>query len=287
MTAMTSFRQNRPLTEDEMYRYAPSIFATEAHESRSERFAPIATIDVVREMQAQGLQPYAVQQARTRDASKREYTKHLLRFRASTDPLKARAVGDVSTEVVLQNANDGTSAYKLTLGVFRLVCLNGMVVGNTYDSINVRHTGRAVEDVIEGTYTVLDQAGRVADQVQSWQGISVNREEAHLLATAAHQLRYPEHYLDETDEAYRRAPVEADRLLTARRWDDQKRDNLWTAFNVLQENVIRGGLRGMGMRAGRQVRASTRAVRGIDQNTNLNRALWTLAEGFATLKQAA
>jgi len=287
MTAMTSFRANRPLTEEELRRVAPSVFATEAHESRSDRFAPIATYDVVKEMQRQGFQPYSVQQGKTRVPGKAAYTKHLLRFRADSF-IQPKTVGQTNVELVLQNANDGTSAYKLSLGVFRLVCLNGMVVGQSYDSINIRHTGRdVIGDVIEGTYRVLGDAPRVVDQVETWQGVSVNRNEALLLANAAHQLRYPEAHLAQDDEGYHAAPVMAERLLTARRWDDQNRDNLWNVFNVLQENTIRGGLRGLGQRSGRTVRATTRAVQGIDQNTNLNRALWTLAEGFAKLKQAA
>lgn len=287
MTAMTSFRQNRPLTEDELRAYAPSIFATEAHESRSDRFAPIATYDVVQEMARQGFQPFAVQQARTRVPGKADYTKHLLRFRAENF-VKPKTVGESHVELILQNANDGTSAYKLSLGVFRLVCLNGMVAGSSYDSINVRHTGRDVlGDVIDGTYRVLEDAPRIVEQVEAWQAVPVSREENMLLAQTAHMLRYPEAHLPEDHEGYKAAPVAAERLLTARRWDDQQRTNLWTAFNVIQENVIRGGLRGRGTRAGRDVRATTRAVKGIDQNTNLNKALWTMAEGFAALKAAA
>ena len=259
----------------------------EAHESRSEKFQPIATIDVIRAMANEGMHPYMVQQARTRVPGKEDFTKHLIRFRAE-QVVKPQRVGDVTVEAILQNANDGTSAYKLSSGVFRLVCLNGCVVGMSYDSVNVRHLGRSVvDDVIEGTYRVLGDAPRIAAQVDQWQGISIDRDEALRLAEVAHVLRYPEAHLEETDENFRRAPVDAAKLLTARRWGDQERTNLWTVFNVLQENVIRGGLRGWGERSGRTVRATTRAVTGIDQNTALNKALWNLAEGYAALKTAA
>jgi Domain of unknown function (DUF932) len=233
MTAMTSFRQNRPLTEDELFRVAPSVFATEAHDSRSDRFAPIPTIDVIREMSRQGFQPYSVQRGKTRVPGKAAYTKHLLRFRAE-GWAKPRVVGDTNLELVLQNANDGTSAYKLSLGVFRLICLNGMVVGDKYETVNVRHTGRAIDDVIEGTYRVLEQAPKVTEAVETWSQIKLERPEALLLANAAHQLRYPEAHLAEDDEKFHAAPVTAERMLTARRFGDQDRSTLWAAFNVLQ-----------------------------------------------------
>src|SRR5215475_11866198 len=39
------FDRARALTEDELRKYAPSVFATTAHDSRSERFQPIPTIE--------------------------------------------------------------------------------------------------------------------------------------------------------------------------------------------------------------------------------------------------
>jgi hypothetical protein len=64
-------------------------------------------------------------------------------------------------------------------------------------------------------------------------------------------------------------------------------------MNVVQENVIKGGLHGTqwatdehtGRRTHRRV--TTREVKGIDQDVKLNRALWMLAERMAELKAVA
>ncbi len=57
------------------------------------------------------------------------------------------------------------------------------------------------------------------------------------------------------------------------------------SYNVIQENMIRGGLNGQRRNGeGRVRRSQTRAINGIDQNVTLNRALWTLAEGMLRLK---
>ena len=78
------------------------------------------------------------------------------------------------------------------------------------------------------------------------------------------------------------APVTETQILEARRFEDRK-DDLWTTFNRLQENLIqRGGLPGR-TASGRTTR--TRPVEGIDQNVKLNRALWTLTEAMAALKK--
>jgi hypothetical protein len=57
---------------------------------------------------------------------------------------------------------------------------------------------------------------------------------------------------------------------------------------VVQENTLKGGLRGRVLDAnGRPQRRTTREVAGIDQSRSLNRALWMLTERMAEIKAAA
>jgi hypothetical protein len=68
-------------------------------------------------------------------------------------------------------------------------------------------------------------------------------------------------------------PIAPAQLLAPRRREDTAND-LWTTFNVVQENVIKGGLHGVGRDANnRRRRVTTRAVNGIDQDVKLNKAL--------------
>ncbi len=101
------------------------------------------------------------------------------------------------------------------------------------------------------------------------------------MARAAHALRF-----DDPDAPIAQA-IEPDQFLRTRRRDDQSTD-LWTTFNVVQENVIRGGLHGYTRdEQGRRRNTSTRPVTGVDQDIKLNRALWIVAEEMARLKNAA
>ncbi|WP_029061428.1 DUF932 domain-containing protein [Labrenzia sp. DG1229] len=58
-----------------------------------------------------GFMPVGAKQARTRDESKSDFTKHLIRLRRLDDDRKF-SVGDTVCEILLKNANDGTSAYE-------------------------------------------------------------------------------------------------------------------------------------------------------------------------------
>lgn len=277
-------RESVELTDDNLMRLAPSIFATEAHESRSARFAPVPTIDVLNGLRNEGFYPASATQSRTRDASRRDFTKHMIRLRHRSDDGRSLAVGDSVFEIVIINANDGSSAYRMVPGMFRLVCLNGMMTGTTYGEVSVRHSGNAVHDVIEGAYTVLDEAPRVIEAAERWKGMTLTHGEQLALAESAHMLRFPDHY--RTDEGRRETPIRPDQLLRQRRHGDQG-TSLWHTFNRVQENVIRGGLTAFGRDANnRRRRTTTREVKGIDQNNALNRALWSLAERMAELKDA-
>jgi hypothetical protein len=261
-----AIRRDRPLTDEEIRRAAPSVFAQEAHESRGERYGFIPTIDVLTGLRRAGFEPFEARQTKVRDTSKREHTRHLLRLRHPDAP----ANREVAPEIILLNSHDGSSSYQLLSGFFRFVCDNGLIAGDVCDDIRITHRGRSnlVDDVIDGCITVLDNVETAAERIQAYQSILLTESHQRALASAALALKYD-------DPA--KAPVIADQLLQARRFEDRQ-PTLWNTFNRIQENLIKGGLRG---RSGNGRRTSTRAVTGVDQDVKLNRALWTLTDHLA------
>jgi hypothetical protein len=277
-TNTARFDTGRELTEIEMRKLAPSIFATSAHESRSERFMPIPTIEVLRGLKDEGFVPVGVKQSASRTPGKADFTKHLIRMRRVDDG-KGYNVGDTVCEILLKNANDGTSAYELLAGLFRIRCLNSLVTQTgTIDAIKVRHSGNVRDKVIEGTYKVLNEAERTLVAPQDWSTHILNRDEQLALAEAAHVLRFGD------ADGNVDTPIQPQKMLGIRRTDDISND-LWTTWNVVQENTIKGGLRGQGRDdLGRPRRVKSRAVNGIDQDIKLNKALWIIGERIAKLK---
>ena len=271
----------RFLTEDEIRSAAPSVFATTAHESRSARFRPIATIDVIRMLDQEGFGVVGAKQSVARLEDRKDFTKHMLRLRKKGEV--QRKVGDTVFEVLLKNANDGSAAYDLLSGLFRIRCLNSLVAMDTQMSTQrVRHSGDVAPKVIEGVFSVVKDAERALNAPAQWGQLQLAAPEQMFLAEAAHAIRFP---VDENNN--QTTNVKPEQMLHVRRTGDIG-DDLWTVFNRVQENVVRGGLNNFGYNAeGRFRRAHTREVKGIDQSTALNRALWTLGEKMAQLKATA
>ena len=266
-----------PIDQDQLRQIAPSVFAENAHGSRSAAYRYIPTSEILTGLAREGFRPYAVMQGGSRDEDKRGCTKHLLRLRHDSQELQ---VGGTHNEIVLLNSHDGTSAYRLMAGVFRLVCGNGMVVAqNLIDDIRIAHKGNIEGQVIDGCISILDRLPEVSESVREMSALQLTDGERQAFAAAALVARY--------DDPEKPAPLTADQVLTLRRRDDAQ-PTMWNTLNAVQENLVRGGLGYIQRNAqGRRVaRRRTREVNGIDQNTGLNRALWALAEEMKKLKAA-
>jgi hypothetical protein len=272
------FSQTTEITDAEIARLAPSVFATNAHESRSAQYVYIPTSKIVTALRQEGWKPTLAQQSRVRDQSRHAHTKHLLRFRHADDLNTPAELNATVPEIVLLNSHDGSSSYQLHAGLFRFVCSNGMVVADTcIAQQRIPHKGDIVDNVIEGVYTIVEDLPDVADQVETFRSLTLSEDEQHAFGQAAMALRW-----DHPEES----GFSPEQVTQARRCEDKGAD-LWSALNRTQENLIRGGLHGWKRDVNnRPRRTSSREVKGVQQNVQLNKALWTLAEEMLKLKAA-
>ncbi|HCR0142542.1 TPA: DUF945 domain-containing protein [Klebsiella aerogenes] len=257
-------RRDRPLTHEELMQFVPSVFSENKHESRSDRYTCIPTITLLDNLQREGFRPFFACQTRVRDESKREHTKHMLRLRR-----EGQISGKQVPEIILLNSHDGSSSYQMLPGLFRAVCQNGLVCGESFGEVRVPHKGDVVEKVIEGAYEVLGIFDRVEEKLDAMQSLMLPPPAQIALAKAALTYRFGEEH----------QPVTESQLLSPRRWQDESGD-LWTTYQRIQENLIKGGLYGRNAKGGR---THTRAIRGIDGDVKLNRALWVMAENMLQL----
>jgi hypothetical protein len=222
MRTQTITRGNAPLTDAQLMGIAPSIFASQPWERMSERYTFIPTIQIVNKMRDEGFQPVAAIQSRTRIEGKQDFTKHLIRFRDTRNGSQPaiRTLGEIYPELVLTNAHDGASAYKLDAGLFRLVCTNGMVVseGNV-SQINVRHSGSA-DGIIEASYKIVEDFPKVLESVERFSQLRLSAPQQTAFANAALALRY-----DEGE-----APVTPAQVIYPRRVADRE-PTLWNTYS--------------------------------------------------------
>lgn len=247
-----------------------TITQTQAHEKTGARYEMVPTKLMIDILADHGWLPSKILESRSNIYH--GFQKHIVRFRNESQlPVQ---VGEYVPELVLFNSHMGSSAFKLMSGVFRLICTNGLVTGDTFDSQTVRHTGFAVEKAERAIKLITDQMPRTIEGVEKMRAVNLNDSERMALAESALEL------VKDPEGKYSINPKS---LISPWRYQDARDTSLWSTFNVIQENVIKGGVRRVDS-LGRRNR--TRAVQDVKKNIDLNRALWTLAEKMAELKAA-
>jgi uncharacterized protein DUF932 len=261
------------ISDQELQRVAPSIFASQPIEGVSDRYSFLPTSSILRGMRENGWVPVRAEQQSVRTEARRGFQKHLIRF-ARVEHLETWEKNQVRPEVVLLNSHDKSSAYQLHCGLFRLVCSNGMVVADaTFQRISIKHSRFNPDSVIEASFKVLGAVPDIMNKVQLFQDRILTDAERLALATGAATYRW---------EDPNKAPVNASMLLESRRYGDGAK-NLWTTLNTVQENIIRGGQRDYSRRRPDGSRMpKSRAIKGIDEDMKLNKALWQMAEVLRT-----
>jgi hypothetical protein len=254
----------RSLSVDDLRMMAPAVFAAAAHERMSSKYTFIPTERVLTGLIQAGFVPVDARQTHCRRTHP-QYAKHIVRLRRRFETVDLR---DSVPEVVFINSHDGTSAYQIRLGLYRVVCTNGLIVSRgAFPAWCVSHRGDIVDEVVTGALELSEQFERLALRVERMEQRLLVKDEQLRLAEGALALRY---------EDSATAGMLPAQLLTCRRVEDL-RDDLWSVLNRIQENLLRGGLSRRAA-SGRLVRS--RRITSIREDVRLNSGLWDLAEAM-------
>ena len=248
------------LTLDDVRQCAPAVFAESAHERASASYTFVPTDRILTGLMRAGFVPVDARQTRARCGTL--HARHVIRLRRRVETIQLR---DSVPEIVCLNSHDTTSSVSLRGAMFRVVCLNGLIVSlGAFPSIRVLHRGNIVDDVVEGALQMSERFGELAGQVERMEQRMMCKDEQIAFAERALRLRYP-------DPAS--SGMEPSQLLTCRRTEDLG-GNLWIALNKVEENLLRGGLsrRSAGGRLTR-----SRRISSIREDVRIHSRLWDLA----------
>jgi hypothetical protein len=248
------------ISTDALRARVPAIYAPGAHERTSSCYTFISTERVLDALRSVGFVPVEARQAAR--AKSPLHARHLIRLRRRCETVQLR---DSIPEVLFLNSHDGTSAYQLRVGLFRVLCTNGLVVSmGIFPVWRVMHRGDVVRDVVCAALRISERFERLAAAVQRMERTVLDQSQRLELAAQALTLRFP-------NDA--RGAMQPSQLLVPRRAEDVGSD-LWRTFNVLQENILRGGLV---RRSASNRLTRTRGIRAIREDVRLNSALWEMA----------
>jgi Domain of unknown function (DUF932). len=248
-----------------------TIAAEHELNSLSNKYSFVPTMQVANVIMKHGWLPVKAQEQRCNVDARRGFQKHIIRFRQDLAPIGV--LDKVYPEVVLINAHDGNNSFEVMAGLFRLVCLNGLVIADsTFASHKVRHIGYTDKAISLAIEDICDNVPKIANRVAEYQQIELTKDEQGAFARAALVVKYGE------EDAEKRK-FDLEELIHPVRMAD-KTPNLWNTYNTVQEKFIKGAR--FEMKKNRMRRA--RKVSSISENVRINTALWTLAAEMAKIK---
>jgi hypothetical protein len=180
-------------------------------------------------------------------------------------------VGSLMPQIILRNSHNGTSKIQLSLGIFRLVCSNGLVVADSqFAQIKRKHMGVDREEILKVIYDATKEFPTIWNKVHEYKSINLTSGQRLDFATAVVEYNWGKDSV-----------ISPDALLKSRRHEDEAED-LFTTYNIIQENIIKGGA--VYVHPHKNKLRKTRAIKNIYKDFNINSQVWLMMQAFATTK---
>lgn len=246
-------------TLDQIKELAPSVFTTDKAPHLTDKYVQTPTSRVVEDLMSLGWQVTKCQEVKARKG--RGYQKHIVVFRHPDIMITGKDGDDAYPQILLTNSHDGKAAFNFRVGIFRLVCSNGLVVSDAdFNNVSIRHINYTFETLQSKINEVIAKLPGLVQKINTFKAKELTENAMKEFAVRAAALRT-------------KSSINIDALLAPTRDEDAGND-LWAVFNRVQEKLINGWFS-----YGRKNRKS-RSIKNFQQDIKLNEELFELAETY-------
>jgi len=254
------------LTAEQVKQLAPSVFQTEAHERLSDKYVHVQTHDSLGFMENLGWGPVDAIEVKSRKADRQGFQKHLVIYEPLDDSIKFTGMDNLIPRVLELNAHDGRSSYAYMFGILNIICRNGLIaIDDMFSAIRFVHKNLDLAAVEKQIETYVNNIPHLVDRINTYSEIQMTEVQKNHFAMDALKIK-----TKKTTE------LPADLLTVPRRKEDEG-DSLWKVFNVVQENIIQGGVKYKTQKKN----TTTKRINGIRKNVRFNKELWALMVAWA------
>lgn len=261
---MLNLNSNTFLEVAEIKRKAPSIFTTTSSPEVSDKYTHIPTSIVLEDMEKLGWGVVDVKEVKARKGV--GFQKHLIVFRNNDIVINGDDGDVVYPQILLTNSHDGKSSFTFTAGLFRMICENGLVVSTQeFENVKMRHMGYTFEELQENIKEMVERLPLTVETMNRMKQIQVTEKQKVEFAKKALSTRF-------TEEQIKHIEVDYMSLLEPTR-DEDKSNDLWTVFNVVQEKILNGDFE---YSNGTKTRKA-RKIKNFQQDMKVNQGLFEFA----------
>lgn len=263
-------------SQAELKEVAPSAFETTGANFLTKRYSHVSTITLINEMEKMGWQITHAKQN-----GKKQHARHVIRFEnPSLGTINVNG-DEIKPQAVLDNSHNGSSPAQLWLGLFRIVCGNGLIIGipGMFTHYKFRHVGVDNEELKSALAEIAQTYGKITPHIEKMQTIKLKKEQQSEFAIKALAIREPHRFVNKDgtiDKKAVLATTNPEAILVPLR-DEDKEPSLWNTFNVIQEKMIKGGYE---RKTDKGRKSTTKGMTNATRSIAYNKQLWTLAEEY-------
>ena len=264
------FKSLSVLTKEQIQASAPQVYTDHPYGGTSKKYTFIPTFQIIEDMKKLGWEVCQAIAMKSSDNVQKKYGKHMIKFfNPSIFISDGKGGVEAYPQILIMNNHRGWGKFKFEIGVFRLVCSNGLVVKDRdMGSFVMRHLGYSFDELKKLVGDAVEALPGIVTKINTLSERTMTAKEQADFAKQALKVRLGEER-ECTDEEVRQI------LQSTRKEDDG--NSLWKVFNRVQEHLIKGGFETQTANgSARKVRKITNIVKDLE----LNQKLWSLTEAF-------
>lgn len=272
---MLSFKgQQEYMTKDQLKEVCPLAFAeAPTNPDVSGKYLFVNTETIVDDLDKLGWKPVQAAQRKSRGKST-IFSKHMVAFQNPDIMIKGKDGDDSFPRIIMTNSHDGMQAFKFSVGIFRLVCSNGLVVADEqFSDFKIKHKGYSFEELRGVVNEAVADLPNKVEVLNDMKQRILSKEEKSKLALDAMLIRAGIVPGSEKAKKFNYDDETIEDILDPKR-DEDKGDSLWAVFNVVQEKITQGDFHAA--LTGAKVR-KVRAIRSFEKDIKVNKELFKLA----------
>ena len=261
------------MTEAQIMKVCPTAFATTPSSEVSKHYTHIPTNRVIDDMDKLGWGVVDAKQVKARKKSTQGFQKHMITFRNPDVIVEGQDGDTVFPQILLTNSHDGKNAFQFQCGMYRLVCSNGLVIADAeFGKMKIRHMGYDFEALRKLMNEMVEELPLTVESMNKFKETKLDINQKYDLARKALETRFKVREDQKIDQIYK---INLDDLLSPVRKED-KGDDLWSVFNVVQEKIVEGDFEYI---SGAKLRKA-RKIKNFKQDLEVNQKLFAVAKEF-------
>ena len=262
------------ITKEQLREICPLAFASEpTNPDVSKKYLFVNTETVIDDLGKLGWKPVQAAQRKSR-GNGTIFSKHMVSFQNPDIKISSKDGDDSFPRIIMTNSHDGMQAFKFSVGIFRLVCSNGLVVADEqFSDFKIKHKGYTFAELRDVVTTAVKDLPNKVEVMNDMKSRILTQEEKNKLALDAMLVRAGIEIGSKKAKKFVYDEETIEDILDPKR-DEDKGDDLWRVFNVVQEKITQGEF--SAALKGAKVR-KVRKIKSFEKDLKVNKELFQLA----------